>query len=115
MTTTLLSLGLKGFVGGLFVTAFALLGEMLRPRGLAGIASGGPSIALAGLLVTVVASGAAEAHAQGLGMIAGAIALILWCLVAVDLVKRFGSTKGSVLATLVWLVTAGAIWAAVLR
>lgn len=115
MTSALIPLLIKGLVGGLFVVGFALVGEVLRPRGLAGIASAGPSIALGGLLVTIIATGAAAAGKQGIGMVAGAVALILWCLVAVDLVKRFGSTKGSLLATVIWFLSAGSIWAVALR
>jgi hypothetical protein len=49
---------LKGLVGGTLVVLFALVGEVVRPRRLAGITSAGPSVAAAGLLVTLLTSGA---------------------------------------------------------
>jgi hypothetical protein len=42
-----LSVVLKGLIGGTLVVAFALIGETVRPRGLAGITSAAPSIAAA--------------------------------------------------------------------
>lgn len=52
---------LKGVVGGVLVVLFALVGELVRPRSLAGITSGAPSVAAAGLLVTLLTSGVAMA------------------------------------------------------
>lgn len=109
------SIVLKGIAGGILVVVFAVLGEIIRPRSLAGITSGAPSVAAAGLLVTLLSSGALMAWNMSLGMIAGAAGLIVWCLVGADAVKRFGSLKGSLAATVVWFVVAFSLWAAVLR
>jgi hypothetical protein len=106
---------LKGVVGGILVVLFAFLGEVIRPRSLAGITSGAPSIAAAGLAVTLLTSGVTMAWDLSLGMIAGAAALVSWCLVGVDAVKRFGGLKGSLAATVVWFVVAFALWGVVLR
>ena len=112
---TLLGLGLKGLAGGVLVVVFALIGEILRPRDLAGILSAAPSVALAGLGVAVITSGVAVAEGLAVGMIAGGVAFVAWCLVGTEAVKRLGSLKGSFAATAVWFVTAFSIWAAVLR
>lgn len=48
-------------------------------------------------------------------MIAGAAALVSWCFVGVDAVKRFGGLKGSLAATGLWFTVAFALWAVVLR
>jgi hypothetical protein len=106
---------LKGIVGGILVVLFAVLGEIVRPRSVAGVTSGAPSVAAAGLLVTLLTSGVAMAWNLSLGMVAGAIALVTWCLVGVDAVKRFGGLKGSLAATGVWFTVAFALWAVVLR
>ncbi len=106
---------LKGVVGGVLVVVFALVGELVRPRSLAGVTSGAPSVAAAGLLVTLLTSGVAMAWNLSLGMIAGAVALVSWCLVGVDAVKRFGGLKGSLTATGLWFAVAFALWAVVLR
>ncbi len=105
----------KGFAGGVLVVLFALLGEVIRPRSLAGITSGAPSVAAAGLVVTLLSSGAMMAWNLSLGMIAGAMGLVAWCLVGADAVKRFGGIKGSLATTAVWFVVAFALWAVALR
>ena len=111
----LLSVALKGLIGGVLVVTFALIGETVKPRGLAGITSGAPSIAAAGLLVALLTTGAGSVRELSLGMIAGAVALVVWCLVGVEAVKRMGGVRGSLAATGVWLVPAFALWGVVLR
>jgi hypothetical protein len=111
----LLTLGLKGLAGGTLVLVFALIGEVIRPRSIAGILSGAPSVASAGLAVTVLTTGVMSAWNQSLAMIAGAAGLVVWCLVAADATKRFGGLKGSLAATLVWFATAFSLWGLLLR
>jgi hypothetical protein len=110
-----LVLFVKGLIGGCVVTAFSVIGAVMRPRKAAGITSGAPSVAIASLAVTSLATGAAAAATQALGMIAGAAALVMWCLCGLDAVKRFGARKGSALATVAWLGTSVGLWAAALR
>lgn len=106
---------LKAIAGGTIVVLFSLLGEVIRPRGLAGITSAAPSVAVASLLVTVIATGTAAAVDLSFGMIAGAAALIVWCFVGVDAIKRLGAMRGALVTTLVWFVTAFSLWAVFLR
>lgn len=111
----LLTLGLKGLAGGTLVVFFALMGEVIRPRSIAGILSGAPSVASGSLAVTVLSTGVMSAWNQSLAMIAGGVGLLVWCLVAGDAVKRFGGVRGSLLATAVWFATAFSLWGIVLR
>jgi hypothetical protein len=111
----LLTIVLKGLCGGLIVVIFSAMGELIRPRGLSGITSGAPSVALASLAVSLVASGVTVALNLSLGMIAGAAALVLWCLIGVESVKRLGALKGSVLTTGIWLIAALSLWAVFLQ
>ena len=55
---------IKALLGGTAVVAFAALGELLRPRGLAGIFAAAPSVALASLAVTSAVTGSGSAAAQ---------------------------------------------------
>jgi hypothetical protein len=48
---------LGAFIGELFVVAFSLLAEALRPNSVAGILSAAPSIALPSLTITAFVSG----------------------------------------------------------
>ena len=106
----LLTILLKGLVGGSLVVVFALFGEVIRPRSLAGLTSSAPSIATASLLVTLLTSGALMALNLSLGMIAGAVGFVVWCLVGARAVDRFGSIRGSLVATVAWFVAAAVLW-----
>ena len=94
---------------------FAAIGELVRPRDVAGIFGGAPSVALASLIVTLVATGAIAVWNEALGMAAGAAALFVWCLLATQAIKRLGSLKGTVVTTSIWLLTAVGLWSVALR
>lgn len=62
-------------VGGSVVSAFALLGDVLRPKSFAGLFGAAPSVALASLGLAVSQHGDRYAATQATAMICGAIAL----------------------------------------
>ncbi|MFF0306551.1 DUF3147 family protein [Streptosporangium sp. NPDC004379] len=97
---------LKAAAGGLFVLLFAALAEAIAPKRLAGVFSAAPSVALGGMLVTAGLSGVSDVRQAALGMAVGAIAFVVYCLVGVPLLKRWGAWKGSAAALGVWLVAA---------
>lgn len=111
----LLTLGVKGLLGGLFVMAFAALSESLRPKSFAGLFGAAPSIALASLLVIVITKGSVTAREQSLGMIGGAVAMVVYCFSATFAVDRWGALRGSLFAFTTWFAAAGvfaaALWA----
>ena len=104
------TLAMKGCIGGLFVVAFALLSEGLRPKTFAGLFGGAPSIALASLALTVATKGSGAASAQSAGMIGGAVALVAYCAGAGLAVDWWGARRGSVAALALWFGIAG-LWA----
>ncbi|MBV8195725.1 MAG: DUF3147 family protein [Candidatus Dormibacteraeota bacterium] len=108
-------LALRALLGGTFVCAFSLLGEVLRPRSFAGLFAAAPSVALASLLITTFSKGPAAVALAATGMIVGGVAMVAACVVGVDAVKRFRSLKGSVAAIGVWCAVAGALYVVVLR
>jgi hypothetical protein len=61
-------------IGGLMVSLFALIGDLLKPKSFAGIFGAAPSVALATLALTIVSRGnqyaAAELHATTCGAVA---------------------------------------------
>ena len=63
-------------IGGTLVSAFALVGDAVRPKSFAGLFGAAPSIALATLGLTVATEGRNYAAIEARSMIAGAIALI---------------------------------------
>ncbi|WP_407114059.1 DUF3147 family protein [Bradyrhizobium sp. LMG 9283] len=94
--------------GGLIVSVFAILGDMLRPKSFAGLLGAAPSVALATLGIAVVQHGAQYAAAESWTMIYGAIALACYSLVVCHLLMRFrlGALPATVLSFVVWLVVA---------
>ena len=62
---TMLEYGLRFLAGGIAVSAFAALGDTLRPKSFAGLFGAAPSIALATLLITLSQKGAPFAAVEG--------------------------------------------------
>jgi len=65
-------------LGGAVVSAFAVLGDVVRPRRLAGIFGGAPSVALATLALTVGTSGAVFASLEARSMILSSLGFVLY-------------------------------------
>lgn len=102
---------LRALAGGVFVLAFAALAEMLTPKRLAGVFSAAPSVALASLIVTGGFTGPPGVLASARGMLVGAAGFTVYCLVAVPLLSRLGTWRGSVAALVVWCAVAAAGYA----
>ena len=71
------------FLGGVVVSAFAMLGDILRPKSFAGLFGAAPSVALATLGIAVYRQGAGHAALQSRAMTAGAIALAIYSVYSV--------------------------------
>ena len=95
-------------VGGAVVSAFAILGDILRPKSFAGLFGAAPSVALATLGMAVYLHGADYAAVQAQAMMAGAIALVLYSVVVCHLLIRAGlrALPATMLSLVVWLVAA---------
>src|ERR1700704_5481263 len=69
---------LRFLIGGAVVSAFALLGDLFKPKSFAGLFGAAPSIALATLGLTVATEGARYAATEARSMVAGAIAFFVY-------------------------------------
>ena len=79
---------IRFFVGGIVVTAFALIGEVIGPKSLAGVFGASPSVAIATLALTIWAEGRAFAAQEARSMVWGALAFFFYacyCLALLDL------------------------------
>jgi hypothetical protein len=114
MVTTLL---LRFFLGGLVVSAFAALSDMVQPKSFAGIFGAAPSVALASLGLAFASKGGADAALDGRSMPAGAIALCVYSLLVSILIwrRRWSALLATAIGTVVWLAAAFALWALALR
>jgi hypothetical protein len=95
-------------VGGAVVSAFAMLGDVLRPKSFAGLFAAAPSVALATLGIAVYQHGPHYATLQTQAMIAGAIALLVYSVVVCHLLVRakLRALPATLLSLVVWLIVA---------
>jgi hypothetical protein len=99
-------------VGGVVVSAFAMLGDLLRPKSFAGLFGAAPSVALATLGMAVHVQGTKYAGAQSFSMMAGAVALAAYSLVVCQLLirARLRALPATALALAVWFTVAFGLW-----
>ena len=105
----------KGLVGGVFVAAFALIGESVQPKSFSGLFSAAPSIALGALTITLLTDGSSDAKEQTLAMVFGALAMVLFCTLAAVAIERFDAVYGSAVSFLAWFAVAAVSYVLVLR
>jgi uncharacterized protein DUF3147 len=99
---------IRFFVGGVVVSAFAMLGDVLRPKSFAGLFGAAPSVALATLAIAVYRHGADYAVLQTHAMTAGAIALAVYSVVVCHLLirTRLRAAIATLLSLVIWLIAA---------
>lgn len=102
----ILTLAAKGLCGGLLVVAFALLSEGLSPKRFAGLFGAAPSVAIAGLSITLIAQGVPDAHKDTIGMIAGGIGMTAYAAAVVPLLRRWGAKRAASGALTAWIAAA---------
>ena len=75
--------------GGVVVSAFALLGDILRPKSFAGLFGAAPSIAMVSMALAIGMHGPDYVATEARSMIAGAVALGVFSVVLVHLIMHF--------------------------
>ena len=96
------------FPGGIVVSAFAMIGDILRPKSFAGLFGAAPSVAFATLSIAVYRHGAGYAALQSGAMMAGAIALAVYSMTVCQLLIRARATAlpATLISLVVWLIVA---------
>ena len=108
---------LRFLFGGIIISAFAALGDIFRPKSFAGLFGAAPSLALATLGLTIAHSGWNYAAIEARSMILGAIAFFVYASAASFVLMRYKPPAVAVTFGLlpVWLGTAVALWAILLK
>lgn len=103
---------LRVIIGGIVVSAFAVIGGMLKPKSFAGLSGAAPSVALATVALTFKEHGAVYASIEGRSMILGAVAFLIYASVASRLMMRqkWPALPVSAGALLLWLGAALGLW-----
>jgi hypothetical protein len=104
-------------IGGVAVSAFATLGDVLKPKSFAGLFGAAPSVAIATLALSLSTHGSEYAAAEATSMIAGALAFLIYACTVASILRRL---QVSVIATAVlllpvWLISAFGSWVLWLR
>jgi Protein of unknown function (DUF3147) len=99
---------LRFAAGGLMVSAFATLGDVLRPKSFAGLFGAAPSVALATLSLALWKHGPDYISVEGRSMVLGALALTIYCFAVSQLLMRVrcSAMAATTSATVLWLVIA---------
>jgi uncharacterized membrane protein (GlpM family) len=110
-------LALRFVAGGIVVSLFAFLGEVVKPKSFAGLFAAAPSVAIATLGLTALRQPRTELQISGRSMCLGAVALVVCTVTCAVLLRR---TKLPVRAAtlagwLVWGAAAAALACLVLR
>lgn len=108
---------IRFLIGGVVVSVFAALGDVFRPRILAGMFGAAPTIALATLGLTIATKGAEVVSLEGRSMLIGAVALSAHSpLASYLLLKRdWSSLPAALLAWMAWFVISFSLWALLLK
>jgi uncharacterized membrane protein (GlpM family) len=104
-------------IGGLVVSAFALVGGLFKPPSFAGLFGAAPSVALATLGLAIAKDGKMYASVECRSMIAAAIALGVYSLCVSQLLIRFRwrALTATLSSTVVWFLTAFGLWSLFLQ
>jgi uncharacterized membrane protein (GlpM family) len=107
-----MALLLRFVIGGVVVSLFAFLADLVKPKSVAGLFGAAPAVALATLLLTVHQDGKAFAVEEVRAMIAGAAAFFLYALACVLLILRLhrGVLAATVYSFAAWFPCAFLLW-----
>jgi Protein of unknown function (DUF3147) len=104
-------------IGGLVISAFSSLSDVLKPKSFAGLFGAAPSVALATLGLTVATEGATYAALEARSMIGGAIAMLVYAYLVMQVMSKYRPSALVATTTLLaaWLVTSFSLAVVVLR
>jgi uncharacterized membrane protein (GlpM family) len=112
-----MDLVLRFFIGGCIVSIFAVVAEVLKPKGFAGLFAAAPSVALATLALTVASEGKSYAAVEARSMIAGAAAFLLYAVCCVYFIgmRRAKAAPTTFALLAIWAAAAFGLWSVSLR
>src|SRR5579875_1419896 len=99
-------------VGGVVVSLFAILGDVLYPKSFAGLFSAAPSVALATIALTIHKDGKLYAAEEAKTMLLGAAAFLVYAVLVRFVLRRYRpSAYVTTVALLpVWFAVSVGLW-----
>ena len=103
---------IRFLVGGVVVSAFAIIGDVLKPKSFAGLFGAAPSVALATLGLTLATEGASYAAIEARSMMAGAIAFFAYASLVSWIMMRYKlkAVWVTICSIPTWLAVAFGLW-----
>lgn len=103
---------IRFLAGGIVVSFFSVLGDILKPKSFAGLFGAAPSVALATLILTIHKSGVSFARIEARSMIVGGVAFLVYAFAVSRLLSRHTVRVLPAAAGLLvgWLAVAITIW-----
>jgi len=103
---------IRFFVGGVVVSAFALIADLLKPKSFAGLFGAAPSVALATLALTVATEGTPYAAKEARSMMAGSIAFFVYASFVSWILMRYKPKAiwSAICSIPIWLCVAFGLW-----
>ncbi len=103
----------RALLGGVIVSIFAALGDMVKPKSFAGLFGAAPSVAVASLALTFRAHDPAYVASEARSMVFGSIGLAAYAYVVCRLLRRGDRAVAPVaaLALFLWPAVAFGPWA----
>jgi uncharacterized membrane protein (GlpM family) len=99
-------------IGGIIVSLFAAIAEVVRPKSFAGLFGAAPSVALTTLGIAIVQHGKGYAAVEARSMIFGAIAFFVYAAASSWLLMRYKTRALATTAGLLplWIAASLALW-----
>lgn len=99
---------IRFLAGGVVVSLFAVVGDVLRPKSFAGLFGAAPSVALATLTLAFWKHGGGYVSTEGRSMILGAVALAVYSFFVCQLLMRVrcSALVATFATTAAWLMVA---------
>ncbi len=104
-------------IGGVVVSVFAILGDVIKPKSLAGTTAAAPAVALATLVLTLHKKGVGYTALECRSMLAGAAAYLIFAVVVshVEMRLKPKAMLGAAAVLPLWGIVAAVLWAVWLR
>lgn len=108
---------IRFFVGGIVVSLFAVIGDVVKPKSFAGLFGAAPSVALATLALTISKEGSRYAALEARSMMISALAFFVYASGVSWLMLRrnFGALPVTLSLLIVWGTFGFALWYVILR
>jgi hypothetical protein len=108
---------LRLLIGGLVVSSFAILADLIKPNRFSGLFAAAPSVALATLVLAAKTNGKTYAAIEARSMVAGAIAFMTYSYCVCQIIFRYklAAVRATLLLIPLWLAVSFGIWFTWLR